>query len=277
MFKAALAFVPLLAGYIFVTTWYQTSFLIKREDSQKVYFRAAFWGLWLFMLAFAALSWLRPTLDPLLSFFGTWREQEILTDGAPATHIELMFWVITLASTLVLGMVGGYLLNWLFAFWSIPKQELLRLAVRLVKGRDVNFISSIYSFSKLAAVRRAIHAMNSDLDILLLRALEESMPVSISLGSGKVYVGYVTGSIDPGEKREMLRILPLVSGYRAGESMKLEFTTWYSAIYQQFSRDNTLSHLRPELFEVILPLGEVKSMSLFDIDAYRAFQAEAPA
>lgn len=41
MLKAALAFVPLLAGYIFVTTWYQTSFLIKREDSQKVYFRAA--------------------------------------------------------------------------------------------------------------------------------------------------------------------------------------------------------------------------------------------
>lgn len=121
MFKAALAFVPLLAGYIFVTTWYQTSFLIKREDSQKVYFRAAFWGLWLFMLAFAALSWLRPTLDPLLSFFGTWREQEILTDGAPATHIELMFWVITLASTLVLGMVGGVSLELVVCLLEHPE------------------------------------------------------------------------------------------------------------------------------------------------------------
>jgi hypothetical protein len=106
--------------------------------------------------------------------------------------------------------------------------------------------------------------------------MEESMPVSISMGSGKVYVGYVTGSIEPGEAREMLRILPLVSGYRAGEAMKLEFTTWYSAIYQKFSNDNTLSHLRPELFEVVLPLGEVKSLSLFDIDAYRAFQASNP-
>ena len=97
------------------------------------------------------------------------------------------------------------------------------------------------------------------------------MPVSITLASSKVYVGFVTGSIEPGEQREMLRILPLVSGYRQGEAMKLRFSTWYSSIYEQFSVGE-LSHLRPELFEIVLPLADVKSLNLFDIHAYNAFQ-----
>jgi hypothetical protein len=41
MLKAALAFFPLIAGYLFVSTWHQTRYLIKREDSQKVYIKAA--------------------------------------------------------------------------------------------------------------------------------------------------------------------------------------------------------------------------------------------
>lgn len=272
MLKAALAFVPLLAGYIFVSTWFQTSYLIQREDSQKVYFRAAFWGLWLFLLAFALLSWARPELKQIVSFLNSWHEQIILTDGK-AAYVDLMFWLLVLAFTLGLGMTGGYILNWMFALLQIPRKELLRLFVRAARRRDTNFFSSIYAYSKRTAVKKAIHALNSDLDIVLLRAMEENMPVSMTLGHGKVYIGYVTGSIEPGEKREMLRILPLVSGYRDGDAMKLKLTTWYVSIYEQFN-DKRLSHLRPELFEVVLPLSEVKSVNLFDIQAYNAFQQE---
>lgn len=270
MLNAALAFVPLLAGYIFVTTWFHTHYLIQREDSQKVYFRAAFWGIWLFLLAFALLSWLRPDLHQILQFLNSWRGQVILTDGQ-AKPIDLMFWLAVLSTTLLFGLFGGYLLNWLFAVWAIPRPELVRLLIRTLRGRDMAFFSNVYGFSKRAAVKRAIHALNSDLDILLLRAMETNMPISVTLGHGKVYVGYVTGSIEPGEKREMLRILPLVSGYRDGDAMKLKFTTWYVSVYQQFN-DQKLSHLRPELFEIVLPLSEVKSVNLFDIHAYNAFQ-----
>ena len=273
MLKAALAFIPLLSGYIFVITWYQTSYLIQREDSQKVYFRAAFWGIWLFLLAFGLLSWLKPELKGFLQFLSLWHEQAIFTDGK-APHVDLMFWLMTLAATFLLGSFGGYLLNWLFAIYAIPFQEVVRLLIRVAKRRDVSFFASIYSYSKRAAVKRAIQALNSDLDIVLLRAMEENMPISVTLGHGKVYVGYVTGSIEPGEKREMLRLLPIVSGYRDGDAMKLKFTTWYVAVYQQFNEQN-LSHLRPELFEVVLPLTEVMSVNLFDIEAYNAFQ-QAP-
>lgn len=274
MLKAALAFAPLLAGYLFATTWYRTRYLIKREDPQKVYFRAAFWGIWLFLLAFAAMSRIRLELGPFSSFLGSLRDEQVIFTDSKTAHVDLAFWLLVLGVTLGLGTVGGYLLNWLFAFIAIPPKELLRLMVRLIKGKGGNVLSIIYGFSKRSAVKHAIHAFNSDLDILLLRAMEENMPVSITMGHGKVYVGYVTGSIKPGEKIEMLRILPLVSGYREGDAMRLKFTTWYIAVYQQFTKDNTLSHLRPELFEVVLPLSELKSINLFDVHAYQAFQKQ---
>lgn len=66
----------------------------------------------------------------------------------------------------------------------------------------------------------------------------------------------------------------MVSGYRAGEEMKLCFTTWYINVYQRFKKDESLSLLNPELFEVAFPLSEIKTINLFDIKAYQAFQQE---
>lgn len=275
MLKAALAFIPLLAGYLFVSTWHETRYLIKREDSQKLYIRAAFWGLWLFFLSLGITFKLRPELESGLAFFRTWDAQAALLEDK-AGKIDTAFWVVVLMGTLVAGLLGGYLLNWLQAFYVISFRELFRLVVRLVKGRDFRFLSSVYEYSNRAALKRAIQVLNSDLDLILLRALEVGMPICVTLGSGKVYVGYVTGAIDPGDKRDMLRILPFVSGYRASESMKLTFTTWYTDVYQKFAQDESLGHLNPELFEVVFPLSEVMSVNLFDIQAYQAFQLDIP-
>lgn len=275
MLKAALAFIPLLGGYLFVSTWHETRYLIKREDSQKLYIRAAFWGIWLFLLAFAITNFIRPDLEPALAFAKGWSDRAVLLD-TDDQQIDSAFWVAVLAFTLLLGMFSGYLLNWLLAFKTISLRELIRLIVRRVKGRDHRLMSLIYEHSTRSAVKRAIYVLNADLDLILLRALEQNMPISVTLSHGKVYVGYVTGAIEPGDKRDMLRVLPVVSGYRAGDRMKVEFTTWYVSIYQSFSKDQSLSHLNPELFEVVFPLSEIKSVNLFDIKAYHAFQQANP-
>ncbi|MGU1087203.1 hypothetical protein ACSEOL_15505 [Pseudomonas aeruginosa] len=272
MLKAALAFIPLLAGYLFVSTWHETRYLIKREDSQKLYFRAAFWGLWIFLLALALTFRFTSDFENGFSFFRSWEGQAVLEikDG----KIDGAFWVTVLGVTLMLGLLGGYLLNWAQAFKAISLKEIFRLGVRLFKRRSVSFLPAIYEYSNRAALRRAIHLLNSDLDLILMRALEFGMPVCVTLGHGKVYVGYVTGAIDPGDKKDMLRILPFVSGYRSPGNMKLIFTTWYTDVYQRFNKDQTLSHLNPELFEVVFPVSEIKTVNLFDIRAYQAFQAK---
>lgn len=273
MLKAALAFFPLIAGYLFVSTWHQARYLIKREDSQKVYIRAAFWGIWLFLLAFAFLTSVKQTIEPYLAFLKEWADLAILQDPSDRPT-DTAFWLIVLFSTLFLGMLGGYFLNWLLALKTISGQEFFRLLVRRVKNRDHQFFALIYAYSNRTALKTAVLVLNADLEIILMRSLELTIPVSVTLGNGKVYIGYVTGAIDPGDKRDMLRILPVVSGYRAGEEMKLCFTTWYINVYQRFNKDESLNHLNPELFEVAFPLSEIKTINLFDIKAYQAFQQE---
>lgn len=273
MLNAALAFIPLLAGYIFVTTWHETRYLIKREDSQKIYFRAAHWGIWIFLVALSCVTLLKPDLNLFLSFLSSWDEKSILL-GSNEKPANFAFWGVVLTSTLVLGLISGYALNWVRALFAVNFSEILRLAVRRIKKRDTVFWGHIYEYSNRAALKKAVNILNSDLDLILIRALEVNMPICATLSNGKVYVGYVTGAIDPGDKKDMLRILPFVSGYRSGDSMKLQFTTWYVSIYQKFSENETLSHLNPELFEVVFPLCEIRTVNLFDIHAYQAFQDE---
>lgn len=277
MFKAALAFIPLLSGYIFVTTWFRTSFHIKRDNSQKVYFRAAFWGFWLFLLSFGIATYYRAELQPYLDFLNLWREQSVLTDGENLP-INLMFWIVCLAITLMLGMLSGFALNWLTAVANTHFSFYFYGLYFLIKDKDQTFIGKLtrlqrelYQNAKMAEVELAINAFNSEFEIILLRALEHGSPVSITTNS-KVYVGYVIGAIDAEPKRESLRILPAISGYREAETMKVIFTTYYASLYQKFNADPELSHLHPSLFEIVIPAAEIKSINLFDIKAYMAFQ-----
>lgn len=277
MFKAALAFIPLLSGYIFVTTWFRTSFHIQRDNSQKVYFRAAFWGFWLFLLSFGIATFYRHELQPYLGFMNLWREQSILTDGE-ALPINLMFWVVCLALTLMLGMLGGFMLNWLTAIRHTHVSFYVYGIYVIITKKDHGFFEKLkrlqrdlYLNAKTAEIDLAIRGFNSEIEIILLRALEQGMPISVTTSS-KVYVGYVMGAIESEPKRESLRILPVVSGYRESETMKVKFTTYYAALYKQFNADPSLHHLHPSFFELVIPASDIKSINLFDIKAYLAFQ-----
>lgn len=273
MFKAALAFIPLLSGYLFVTTWFRTSYQIKRDNSQKIYFRAAFWGLWLFALSFGIATFFRSELQPFLKFMNLWREQIILTDGE-ALQVNLIFWLLCLGGTLLLGMIAGFILNWITALFSTP----LAFYYFLFKDRKLSFSEKAklfwykpYQNAKMSEVKKAIHGFNSEIEIILFRALELGMPVSITT-VGKVYVGYVVGSIEAEPKRESLRVLPVISGYRSKDTMKVTFTTFYDSVYQQFNANPKLKHLHPILFELVIPESEIKSINLFDVKAYLEFQ-----
>lgn len=272
MLKAAFALIPLLAGYVFISTWLATKYLIKREDSQKLYIRAAFWGLWLFLLAFALTYQIKDSVLAGLIFFRS------LMDSVPFEvaneKIDNAFWVLTLTITLIIGTFGGYFLNWLYAIYVTPKKKLATIVLdRLIGGKNPA-LSAIYNYARRDAVRGAITVMNADLELILLRSMEENMPVCVTLGHGKVYVGLITGSIDPGDKRDMLRVLPLVSGYRKSDDYKITFTTSYISLYRLCTEGSELEHLDPSKFEIVFPHCEIKSVNLFDINAYNAFQAK---
>lgn len=206
-----------------------------------------------------------------------WREQSVLTDGE-ALPINLMFWIVCLALTLMFGMLGGFMLNWLTAIWHTHYSFYFYALYILITKKDRGFLErlkslqrDLYQNAKTAEIDLAIRGFNSEIEIILLRALEHGMPISVTT-SNKVYVGYVMGAIESEPKRESLRILPVVSGYRESGTMKVKFTTSYAALYQQFNADPDLHHLHPSLFELVIPASDIKSINLFDIKAYLAFQ-----
>ena len=147
-----------------------------------------------------------------------------------------IYWIVVL--TLSLGVLAGHTLNIL----SIP-----------LKGRRFFF-------------QQAIN--NDDFEKLILKSVEEVAPLLLTMSNGKIYIGYAIRGLDPGPKGNYLRILPLISGYRDQEHREVHFTTRYEEIYDQIPSSQY------KKFEMVLPVSEIQSSTLFDDVIYQQFQSQ---
>lgn len=59
---------------------------------------------------------------------------------------------------------------------------------------------------------RTVEKWGDDFEMLLLRSLRKTEQLSISLASGKVYIGFVTSAMDAAFDRKHMKLLPTVSG-----------------------------------------------------------------
>jgi hypothetical protein len=135
------------------------------------------------------------------------------------------------------------------------------------------------SRSPQEAAERAIRETGDYLETLLVRAIRRTKPVSATLKSGKAYIGFVVGNIDPSVDRRFISLLPLQSGYRNTEH-QLVLHTDYARVYERISAEGRPEPELDELmkdFIIVLPVGEIQSMNIFDRDAYRLFSSEQPA
>nr|CDQ34166.1 hypothetical protein BN993_03620 [Virgibacillus halodenitrificans] len=274
MLKALLAFIPLLAGYLFVTRWHESRYLIRRQSSQGVYFFAALAGIVLVFCSIVALELIGDHLAPARRLIEVWAKPHLPFDEFQNSDAA-SYWLTALTFTLVAGATGSYVLNFLQALMSMRTQDYLLLIGSGVEEGRVSpcyYAREIYKHSTHQPLRRAINRMNADFEVILLRALELGKPVSFTLHGGKVYVGWLSGAIDPTDSRDMIRMLPLMSGYRKEVTHKITFTTFYHKIYEQIENQSGLTHLTPENFEMAFSFADVQSVNLFDIMAYVEFQ-----
>jgi hypothetical protein len=228
--------IPLLAGYIFAVLFPPSGYNAAREEGQKLYFRAMFYGLFIFvstLLINIIVIKEFPGLVTQTKLFITYVLEQSFQAQSTQHNIQIIF----------LGLI------------SVIYAIFLGLA------------SNVSSRFKLYAFHKAI--VNDDIEIIITRAVLRGLPISVTMNSGKVYVGFVGRTTDPKESRKDIKILPLLSGYRDKDTHSINFTTNYYSIYE--SNDNSLSHLKPEDFEIAFPLSELSSINLFDIDAYNKF------
>lgn len=133
------------------------------------------------------------------------------------------------------------------------------------------------SRSREEAANRAIDESGDYLETLLVRAIHRTKPVCATLKSGKTYIGFVVGSVDPAFDRRYISLLPLQSGYRDPQH-ELVINTDYARVYERITAEGRPEPELDELmrdFIIVLPVGEIQSVNIFDRDAYRLFNEQS--
>lgn len=240
---------PLVGGLIFSSHWNFTRWRVAREEGHRLYFRAVFWGAVIFALVAIARHFVEGAFPPVAGAVNSLKAliEPLAKEKAAGPAVA------DLTVTCFIAM----LLAW-------PLAKFLNLA-----------------FPEKKWIRRAIE--KDDLEKLLLRAADDQVPICVTMDDQKVYVGYVVEGFDPALGRKSILILPLMSGYRAEETLKVNFTTFYTYLYgQRETMDRTaplpapLDHLTAEDFITVLPVDRITSYRLFDVPAYNEFQRRKP-
>lgn len=124
----------------------------------------------------------------------------------------------------------------------------------------------------------AIQKYGDSLELFFCSATNYQQLVMITTDSGKVYVGY-SKKIPPLHTSDSyIQIMPVQSGYRDKDTHKVELTTNYSEVYQAIIvkfRANTQripENILDDFIKVI-PIASIKSVGLFDPDAYVRFSS----
>lgn len=239
---ALLLILPLVGGYYFANWARFSRYRSSREEGHRLYFRAAFYATFLFVAAIV--------LRVLLLEWEWYRHREA----------DVSIWVLALVKepgkghqfplavvsfyAMLLGPIGAWIIN--------------------------RFMSEKYW------LERAVKF--NDFERVVLSATERRLPICVTMGNNKVYVGFVVTTVDPTRDRKSLGILPIVSGYRSATG-KITFTTDYSVIYGKAPHPDArlakpLQHLRPADFEIALPADRVQSCNIFDFRAYEEFTSQ---
>jgi hypothetical protein len=133
-----------------------------------------------------------------------------------------------------------------------------------------------FSASEETAADKVVEETGDYLETLLVRAIRRTKPVSVTLKSGKAYIGFVTGNFNPSFDRRFISLLPLQSGFR-NEQHALVINTDYARVYERINEEGRPEPELDELmkdFIIVLPVGEIQSVNIFDRDAYRLFNEE---
>lgn len=249
--NAALLLLCLTGGYVFAVTWHPSLYRSARESSQRIYFRSVFYAFFSIVFAAELLApfYLSGYLDTFLQI------QSVKYDAPLLSHIKHLlecepFVSLLLVTSFLVGIFLPVILNLFFA--------------------GVSAVLPGFNFD-LYLVKRAIR--KNDFERLLFRSATRQTPVLLTLLPGKIYLGWVVDAPNPSAERRSIRILPLLSGYRDPDDHRVKFTTSYHDILSSVDDDSeVLGHLESRDFEVVLPVEQIYSAHLFDLEAYTHFQ-----
>lgn len=241
----------LVGGYAFSTIWTPSLYHAARESGHRLYLRVVFYTVFLLLvsLCFHILLFINSSnyiefIELVSVFIGT--DSDILSIFSRPSKVSILILSFLLGPTL------GHLLN--FPKWAFITNFRLPL---------IN-IKPFLLFEKMV-LQHSIK--NNDFEKLIARSVYDNFPILFTLESGKVYVGWAVSAPNPVQERKSVRILPIISGYRDKENLKVKFTTDYYSVLIEVSNSEERNHSLED-FEVVIPAGDLSACHLFDLELY---------
>lgn len=184
----------------------------------------------------------------------------------------------------------------------VPVNGLGTSALSLVLGYVLAHLSNLI-FDDASQNEKSYEKYSDYVGLVCFRAMRSNKQISITLKSGKVYVGFVQSCNTAGRKDEMCSVCiqPSKSGYRKEGTHEMVFTTFYTDIINQVlepirlstyalkkssdrrsavfrrARERRIKRLMNEAeaelvkFDVAVPLRDVVSVAIFEDDIYDQF------
>ena len=154
--------------------------------------------------------------------------------------------------------------DWLHVHWPeyLPLEYSGTATGSLILGIALPLMGNLV-FGKRRAKARAIRRHADAFLRLLQEAEANNRPISVTLANRKWYVGFVAESPSFRLDEAYFRVLPILSGFRHSETLKVDRTVYYK--FAPNMKVNTKDLV------VTLPVADVKMASLFDLKLYHDF------
>ena len=281
---ALLCFLPLLGGFLFVRGFLLTRYSTAREETARVYYRAAMFGAVLATVGLLAHNELRRAV-PAYHALALQTETNIVTPllAKPAAPAPAVATPSAPAAEVAAARVRAWIFwacTWGFLLGAATPvfNALTRILLWLVNALAIGAVALMRQFGwrprgpLLSPIERLNRrAITDELERLLYEAMLRADSVQVSLDNQKVYVGIVT-SIDPVGPAKHFTLQPLMSGGRNGDDRDVVYTSFYDKVIQavqQAAPAQGEALLRR--MALVVPIARVVTASGFDFDAFKRF------
>ena len=183
--------------------------------------------------------------------------------------VGIVFYCVARALTLIAGFVCPSLtLLWDSHFpQPFTSEVILSLVLSVLTPPVLNKI-----YDPLQTARKVAADAGEHIELLIDRAFQEERPIELSLRSRKTYIGLVPesgiGTVSNSDTDVVL--VPLLSGYRKEDTLEVVITTNYAGVMSAHHGEDAGQRLGE--LEVVIPLSEVVSARMFDLEVYQSFR-----
>jgi len=230
-----------IIGYIFCDRCHITTHKFRKSNGYHTFLNSAGYGI-LILFFSTIIFWLITCLAERgwLIFSVTGFTHSVLASTLPDVYIPT--YSIHFIQIALIGLVISF---------TLPK-ILLHLAARLNKVSVQDVIEA--SFKKIASTDDS-----PEFSTIYYQSWDHGLPIAFTMKNRKVYIGYI---VCGAQHMNDVLILPLKSGYRCNDELRLEIITDYQPVLEDLEQNGDGDELTK--FFICLPIREIAHANLHD-------------